>query len=77
MLLIQSGVDPAAMIKMFQVLSKHSSSFPEAISTHPDMSFRLERLETFKFSRILNLKAGMFLRKLVGKPCRIFVKANF
>ena len=46
MLLIQSGVDPAAMVKMFQVLSKHSSSFPEAISTHPDMSSRLERLET-------------------------------
>ena len=46
MLLIKSGVDPAAMIKMFQVLSKHSSPFPEAISTHPDMSSRLERLET-------------------------------
>jgi predicted Zn-dependent protease len=46
MLLIQSGVDPAAMVKMFQVLSKHSSSLPEAISTHPDMSSRLERLET-------------------------------
>ena len=46
MLLIKSGVDPAAMIKMFQVLSKHSSPFPEAISTHPEMSSRLERLET-------------------------------
>jgi predicted Zn-dependent protease len=46
MLLIKSGVDPAEMIKMYQVLSKYSSSFPEAISTHPDMSSRLERLKT-------------------------------
>ena len=46
MLLIQSGVDPTSMFKMFQVLSKHSSSFPEAISTHPEMSSRLERLGT-------------------------------
>jgi Zn-dependent protease with chaperone function len=44
-LLLQRGVDPTEMIKMYQVLNKHSSSFPEAISTHPDMSSRMERLK--------------------------------
>jgi Putative Zn-dependent protease, contains TPR repeats len=60
MLLIKNGIDPAAMIEIYKVLSKHSSSIPEAFSTHPDMSSRLERLKTliqqepeFKSSNVL------------------------
>ena len=46
MLLIKNGIDPAAMIEIYKVLSKHSSSIPEEFSTHPNMSSRLERLKT-------------------------------
>ena len=60
MLLIKNGIDPAAMIEIYKVLSKHSSSIPEEFSTHPDMSSRLERLKTliqqepeFKSSNVL------------------------
>ncbi len=45
-LLIKNRIDPTAMIQIYQVLSKHTSSLPEAFSTHPDMSSRLERLGT-------------------------------
>ena len=44
-LLYQAGVDPVEMLAMFQVLKNHSSSLPESISTHPDMSSRMEKLE--------------------------------
>ena len=44
-LLYQAGVDPVEMLAMFQVLKNHSSSLPESISTHPDMSSRIEKLE--------------------------------
>ena len=44
-LLYQAGVDPMEMLAMFQVLKNHSSSLPESISTHPDMSSRMEKLE--------------------------------
>lgn len=43
--LSHSGVDPGKMLEMFLVLKKHSSSFPEAISSHPDMSSRMQRLK--------------------------------
>ena len=44
-LLYQAGVDPVEMLAMFQVLKNHSSSLPESISTHPDMSSRMEKLK--------------------------------
>jgi len=44
-LLYQAGVDPVEMLAMFQVLKNHSSSLPESISTHPDMSSRMKKLE--------------------------------
>ena len=44
-LLYQAGVNPVEMLAMFQVLKNHSSSLPESISTHPDMSSRMEKLE--------------------------------
>ena len=44
-LLYQAGVDPVEMLAMFQVLKNHSSSLPESISTHPDMTSRMEKLE--------------------------------
>ncbi len=44
-LLYQAGVDPVEMLAMFQVLKNHSSSLPESISTHPDMSSRMKNLE--------------------------------
>ena len=44
-LLYQAGVDPVVMLEMFQVLKNHSSSLPESISTHPDMSSRMEKLK--------------------------------
>ena len=44
-LLYQAGVDPVVMLEMFQVLKNHSSSVPESISTHPDMSSRMEKLK--------------------------------
>jgi len=44
-LLYQAGVDPVEMLAMFQVLKIHSSSLPESISTHPDMSSRMEKLQ--------------------------------
>jgi Zn-dependent protease with chaperone function len=44
-LLYRAGVDPVEMLAMFQVLKNHSSSLPESISTHPDMSSRMEKLK--------------------------------
>ena len=44
-LLYKAGVDPMEMLAMFQVLKNHSSSLPESISTHPDMSSRMEKLK--------------------------------
>jgi len=44
-LLYQAGVDPVVMLEMFQVLKNHSSSVPESISTHPNMSSRMEKLK--------------------------------
>ena len=44
-LLYQVGVDPVEMLAMFQVLKNHSSSLPESISTHPDMSSRMDKLK--------------------------------
>ncbi len=44
-LLYQAGVEPVEMLAMFQVLKNHSSSLPESISTHPDMSSRMEKLK--------------------------------
>ena len=34
------------MLSMFAVLQKHAPSLPESFSTHPEMSSRLETLET-------------------------------
>ena len=45
-LLFQAKVDSEEMLVMYRVLQKHSPSLPESFSTHPDMSSRLERLET-------------------------------
>ena len=44
-LLYQAGVDPVVMLEMSQVLKNHSSSVPESISTHPNMSSRMEKLK--------------------------------
>ena len=45
-LLLQAKVDSAEMLTMFRVLQKQSPSLPESFSTHPDMSARLQRLES-------------------------------
>ena len=45
-LLHQVRVDPEEMLNMYLVLQKHASSLPETISTHPDMSSRLQILKT-------------------------------
>ncbi|MCH2287004.1 MAG: M48 family metallopeptidase [SAR324 cluster bacterium] len=45
-LLHQVRVDPEEMLNMYLVLQKHVSSLPETISTHPDMSSRLQILKT-------------------------------
>ena len=45
-LLYQVRVDPEEMLNMYLVLQKHVSSVPETISTHPDMSSRLQILKT-------------------------------
>ena len=45
-LLFEAKVDPVEMLSMFAVLQKHAPSLPESFSTHPEMSSRLEALET-------------------------------
>ena len=45
-LLFEAKVDPVEMLSMFAVLQKHAPSLPESFSTHPEMSSRLETLET-------------------------------
>ena len=45
-LLHQVRVDPEEMLNMYLVLQKYVSSLPETISTHPDMSSRLQILKT-------------------------------
>ena len=45
-LLYQVRVDPEEMLNMYLVLQKYDSSVPETISTHPDMSSRLQILKT-------------------------------
>jgi predicted Zn-dependent protease len=61
-LLYQAGVDPVEMLAMFQVLKNHSSSLPESISTHPDMSSRMEKLEI-----IINQKTDFVSMPVLSK----------
>ena len=61
-LLYQAGVDPVEMLAMFQVLKNHSSSLPESISTHPDMSSRMEKLEI-----IINQKTDFVSTPVLSK----------
>ncbi len=71
MLLVKNKVDPSEMIKMYQILSKHSSSLPEAVSSHPDMSSRIGRLKSlfqnepeFESKNVLTRKKWESLKKI-------------
>ena len=61
-LLYQAGVDPVKMLAMFKVLKNHSSSLPESISTHPDMSSRMEKLEI-----LIDQKTDFVSRPILSK----------
>ena len=70
-LLFEAKVDPVEMLSMFAVLQKHAPSLPESFSTHPEMSSRLETLETlleqnpeFVSEPVLSEKSWEFLQNI-------------
>ncbi|MBC8258075.1 MAG: M48 family metallopeptidase [SAR324 cluster bacterium] len=44
-LLSQAEINPEEMLTMFKVLQNNSSSLPDVLLSHPDMSFRLQKLK--------------------------------